>query len=362
MKQSLFSFFNYQAPLRRELSHVAECLIYKKILITGAGGSIGLALGQEICKFKPLSLILLENTENNLFFIEHELSDFSAGVNIVPILGDINDDTLLDNVFKKYSPEIIFHAAAFKHVSILEHHPMSAIENNVLGTYALAKKAVRYQSEKLVMLSTDKAVNPLSIMGASKRIAELILSGLATDKTSLMAVRFGNVIGSRGSVIPIFSEKIKQKKPLSVTDPAASRYFLTMIEAVNYVFESSCLGNPGDILIPDLREPVSILELAEHLIRESGLIPYQDIPIVFTGLRDGEKKQEELIYAGEEPLQTEIKGIRRIIPPKDSSAKVEQWIKSLEECLKQRNIQNLIKSVCRIVPEYQPSQTILNAD
>ncbi len=239
---------------------------------------------------------------------------------------------------------------------------MSAIENNVLGTYALAKKAVRYQSEKLVMLSTDKAVNPLSIMGASKRIAELILSGLATDKTSLMAVRFGNVIGSRGSVIPIFSEKIKQKKPLSVTDPAASRYFLTMIEAVNYVFESSCVGNPGDILIPDLREPVSILELAEHLIRESRLIPYQDIPIVFTGLRDGEKKQEELIYAGEEPLQTEIKGNRRIIPPKDSSAKVEQWITSLEECLKQRNIQNLIKSVCRIVPEYQPSQTILNAD
>jgi FlaA1/EpsC-like NDP-sugar epimerase len=305
---------------------------------------------------------LLDNSENNLFFVERELLDFLNEVKVIPILGDINDDNLLEEVFKKFSPEIIFHCAAFKHVSLLEHHPLSAVQNNTIGTYILAKKAIGYQTEKLIMLSTDKAVNPLSIMGASKRIAEMVLSGLASDKTSLLSVRFGNVIGSRGSVLPIFFQQIKHKELITVSDRKATRYFLFLHEAVNYVLESSSVGTTSDILIPELRKPVKILDIAENLISEFGLIPYQDIPIVFTRLLDGEKRHEELVYAVENPLPTKIKGIRRIVPPKISSTKIEEWINLLDKCLKQRNIQNLINNVCEIVPEYQPSQTVLQVN
>ncbi len=353
------NIFTDRALIQLEGAGAASAIVGKKILITGAGGSIGSALAREILSFEPSSLLLLEHSEINLFQIEKELFENPAGSRVVSILGDVNDELLLDEVFERHVPQLVFHAAAFKHVPLLENHPLSALQNNVLGTYSLAKKSVQHHAARVVMLSTDKAVNPSSIMGASKRIAELILRAMSTSETTMLSVRFGNVIGSRGSVFPLFAEQIKQKRPVTVTHAEATRYFLNLSEAVNLILEAAWLGFGGDILVPELGAPVKILHVAEQLIRQSGLLPDEDLPIVFTGLRHGEKMHEELISDNEVAAQTEIKGIRKIAPLAISLIEVERWLKALKESLKQRNVSALVEEVCRIVPEYRPSPAVL---
>ncbi|MDQ3687828.1 MAG: polysaccharide biosynthesis protein [Acidobacteriota bacterium] len=355
------NIFTDRALIQFEGAGAASAVVGKKIMITGAGGSVGSALAREILSFEPSSLLLLEHSENNLFQIEKALFENPAGSRVVSFLGDVNDELLLDEIFERHGPQLVFHAAAFKHVPLLENHPLSAIQNNVVGTHSLAKKSVQHHALRVVMLSTDKAVNPSSIMGASKRIAELILRAMSTPETTMLSVRFGNVIGSRGSVFPLFAEQIKLRRPLTVTHPEATRYFLNLSEAVNLVLQAVWLGSGGDILVPELGRPVKILHVAEQLIHQSGLLPDVDLPIVFTGLRPGEKMHEELISDNEVAGQTEIKGIRKIAQPAVSLIEVERWLTGLQESLKRRNVSALVEEVCRIVPEYRPSPAVLES-
>ncbi len=355
------NIFTDRALIQFEGAGAASAVVGKKIMITGAGGSVGSALAREILSFEPSSLLLLEHSENNLFQIEKALFENPAGSRVVSFLGDVNDELLLDEIFERHGPQLVFHAAAFKHVPLLENHPLSAIQNNVVGTYSLAKKSVQHHALRVVMLSTDKAVNPSSIMGASKRIAELILRAMSTPETTMLSVRFGNVIGSRGSVFPLFAEQMKLRRPLTVTHPEATRYFLNLSEAVNLVLQAVWLGSGGDILVPELGRPVKILHVAEQLIHQSGLLPDVDLPIVFTGLRPGEKMHEELISDNEVAGQTEIKGIRKIAQPAVSLIEVERWLTGLQESLKRRNVSALVEEVCRIVPEYRPSPAVLES-
>ncbi|HKV38557.1 MAG TPA: polysaccharide biosynthesis protein, partial [Blastocatellia bacterium] len=262
----------------------AEATIRRKsVLVTGAGGSIASSLCRRIKQFGPKTLILLEQSENNLYQIDLDLSADQSGVRLVPVLGDAGDLGLLDNVFDAYQPDLIFHTAAYKHVPLLERQPLAAIMNNVLGTYNLVNSAIQRRIPRLIMLSTDKAVNPASIMGASKRVAELMMLGLNSRQCLLTSVRLGNVLGSQGSVVPRFEEQIRRREPVTVTHPDAARFFMTADDAVELVL-AAWLGTGGDILVPDLGEPVRIIDLANTMIDAAAVDPGSQPPITFTGL------------------------------------------------------------------------------
>jgi FlaA1/EpsC-like NDP-sugar epimerase len=292
-------------PVCLEAENIKEFLTGKVVMVTGAGGSIGSELARQVAWFKPSSLLLVERAEFALFNINRELKELWPALSIMPLIADVGDETRMRSIFKDYGPEVVVHAAAHKHVPMMETNPMEAVKNNVLATNLLGELAGEFGVEVFVLISSDKAVRPTSVMGASKRVAELVAQNLGQHfDTRFVTVRFGNVIGSAGSVIPIFREQIRKGGPVTVTHPDMVRYFLTIPEAVQLVLQASAMAQGGEIYILDMGEPVSILDLAKDTITLSGLKPFEDIDIVFTGVRPGEKLFEELEMTEEHLAKT----------------------------------------------------------
>ena len=291
---------------------IAQTLLGKTVLITGAGGSIGSELCRQVARFKPARLVLYEMSEFNLYSIEQELSDSFLGLELVRLIGDVKDLSHLRQTFNTWRPQVVFHAAAYKHVPLMEdHNAAAALRNNTLGTQHAALAAAETGAERFVLISTDKAVNPSNVMGATKRAAEMVISALAGQHpgTRFMAVRFGNVLGSSGSVIPKFKEQIERGGPVTVTHPDIIRYFMTIPEAARLVLQAAAIGESGQVLVLDMGEPVKIVDLARDLIRLAGHTP-QEITIEFTGLRPGEKLYEELLADADDTLPTVVPQLR----------------------------------------------------
>ena len=283
-------------PIKSDLSSIMEYVNDKVVMVTGGGGSIGSELCRQIAAYKPKKLIIFDIYENNAYDIQLELKRKYPLLDLVALIGSVRDNQRMDMVFEKYRPEIVYHAAAHKHVPLMEDSPNEAIKNNVFGTFNTVQMADKFKVEKFVLISTDKAVNPTNIMGASKRICEMIVQEYNRySETEFVAVRFGNVLGSNVSVIPLFKKQIENGGPLTVTHPDIIRYFMTIPEAVSLVLQAGALAKGGEIFVLDMGKPVKILDLAENLIRLSGFEPYKDIDIKFTGLRPGEKLYEELL-------------------------------------------------------------------
>lgn len=291
-----------RASVQGEMSPAARYLNGERVIITGGGGSIGSELARQVSATSPANLILLGKGENSIFEIDQELRHSNV-FQPTPVICDIRDRRSLELVFKSHRPTIVFHAAAHKHVPLMEAVPIEAVRNNVFGTLHLAEEAVRNGVQKFILVSTDKAVNPSNVMGATKRVAEMIISAMATrSETSFSAVRFGNVLGSRGSLIPILKKQINAGGPVTLTHPEMTRFFMTIPEAVQLILQAGAMGEKGEIFILDMGDPVSIVELAKDMIRLHGLVPGQDIELKFTGIRPGEKIHEELSHDAEDLL------------------------------------------------------------
>ncbi|MGB4660425.1 MAG: nucleoside-diphosphate sugar epimerase/dehydratase, partial [Mobilitalea sp.] len=328
----------------------------KVILITGGGGSIGSELCRQIANKEPKQLIIVDIYENNAYDIQLELKKNYPKLNLVVLIASVRNSARINSIFETYHPQIVYHAAAHKHVPLMEDSPNEAIKNNVLGTWKTVQAADQYGAEKFVMISTDKAVNPTNIMGASKRICEMIIQTYnRRSSTEFVAVRFGNVLGSNGSVIPLFKKQIASGGPVTVTHPDIIRYFMTIPEAVSLVLQTGAYAKGGEIFILDMGEPVKILTLAENLIRLSGYKPYEDIMIEFTGLRPGEKLYEELLMAEEGMQDTENKMIHIGNPIEFDEERFLSQLNNLKEicCLEPIGIREFIKD---IVPTYVPKE------
>jgi len=354
LSATLLNILARREPIRLDAPRVSSAVAGRGVLVTGAGGSIGNALSRALVDLSPRSLILLDNSENNLFLTARSLEGAAAGVRVHPILGDITDGPLLDEIFGTFAPELVFHAAAYKHVPLLEGQPVAAVRNNVCGTHAVVRRAVERGARRVVLLSTDKAVNPVSVLGASKRVAELVAASLSTAETLTTSVRFGNVLWSRGSLLPLVAGQVRRREPVTVTHPAATRYILTTREAVNLLLDAAWLGSGGDILVPELGNPVGVLDVAEALIREAGLEPHTGLPVVFTGLRPGEKLHEELHSTEEVLVPTAAGRVYRITPPRMAEGRVEEFVSSLRESAARRDHVALTEMIRRAAPEYRP--------
>lgn len=292
-------------PVKTKVNSIKRYLKGKTVLVTGAGGSIGSELCGQISRFNPQLLIILDQDETSLFNIERKLREFSH-LEILPIVADVTNKSKMENLFIQFHPQVIFHAAAYKHVPMMETCPDEAVRNNIIGVLVTGEAASKCRAEKFVLISTDKAVNPTSVMGTTKRVAEFLIKELNTrGPTRFLAVRFGNVLGSRGSVIPIFKEEIRKGGPVTVTHPEMKRYFMTPSEATLLVLQAGAIGEGGEIFVLDMGEPIKIVDLAHELIRLSGYEPDVDIPIVFTGIRPGEKFLETLFTEDEDVVPTE---------------------------------------------------------
>jgi FlaA1/EpsC-like NDP-sugar epimerase len=294
-------------PITRSKDVDLSAITHKTILVTGAAGSIGSELSRQIVEYDPTKVILLDNNESGLHDLITEIHTRCPEIDLTPVLADITIAEVIEDVFQHYRPQVVFHAAAYKHVPMLQYYPREALRVNVHGTLNVAKCAGEYGAERFVLISTDKAVNPTSIMGASKRIGELFLHALSVQgsyPTLYTSVRFGNVLGSRGSVIPTFTRQIESGGPVTVTHPDMTRYFMSIPEAVNLILHAACLTNGDGIYMLKMGEVVRIVELAERMIRMRGLRPYKDIGIQFTGIRPGEKMHEELHDQSELPIET----------------------------------------------------------
>ncbi len=295
-------------PIKFDNDDIRNFISGKVCMVTGGGGSIGSELVRQIAKYSPSQIIIVDIYENNAYEIQQELfMEYGKGLNLVTLIASVRDYYRINQIFERYKPQVVFHAAAHKHVPLMEVSPMEAIKNNIVGTFNVASLAQFHLVEKFVMISTDKAVNPTNVMGASKRCCEMIVQYLAqqkdtTNRTEFVTTRFGNVLGSNGSVIPLFKKQIEQGKPVTVTHPDIIRYFMTIPEAVSLVMEAAAIAHGGEIFVLDMGKPVRIVKLAENLIRMYGKVPYEDIEIKFVGLRPGEKIKEELLM-DEEGLQ-----------------------------------------------------------
>ena len=302
-----------RAPVGLKPQPVCHMIAGKRIFITGAGGSIGSELCRQIAELQPQALILYERHEHSLYTIAKELADRGHSSFVHPIIGDVTDAGRLHDVIEEHRPHIVFHAAAHKHVPLMELNPCEALKNNCIGTRTAAQVANRFDVERFVLISTDKAVNPSGVMGSTKRVAELVLQDMATrSRTGFLTVRFGNVLGSNGSVVPRFQEQIKAGGPVTVTHPSVRRYFMLISEAVHLVLQAAALGEQGAIYVLDMGEQIKVLDLARNLIRLSGFVPGTEIPIKFVGLQPGEKLREELVGVDEKAEPSSVEGILRI--------------------------------------------------
>jgi FlaA1/EpsC-like NDP-sugar epimerase len=328
-------------------------------LVTGAAGSIGSELCRQIARFGPTSLVALDMSETALFHLEQEIRQTFPAVGFHPEIGSIQNRQRLRDVFDLYRPSVVYHAAAYKHVPLMEAHAFEAVENNVLGTYQLATVAAEFGVEDFVMISSDKAVRPTNVMGVTKRVAELLIRSLQNGGPRYVSVRFGNVLGSNGSVVPIFKKQIAAGGPVTVTHPEMRRYFMTIPEAAQLVLQASTMGNGGEIFVLDMGKPVSILELARQLIVLSGLQPDRDIRIVYSGRRPGEKLYEEINMADEQTIPTsheKIKVFAGIGLPFDYAIR---HLAALRRACEVRDLRALLEELKKMVPDYQPSSELL---
>jgi FlaA1/EpsC-like NDP-sugar epimerase len=331
----------------------------KRIFVTGAGGSIGSELCRQIMGFNPQSLILYERHENSLYTIGSEIADNGQSSCVHSILGDIIDEHRLDATIKLYRPEIIFHAAAHKHVPLMEVNPGEAVKNNVLGTQMVAEAAVKYDVEHFVLISTDKAVNPSSVMGATKRGAELVIQAMAQrSSTCFLTVRFGNVLGSNGSVVPRFQGQIKAGGPVTVTHPDVRRYFMSIPEAVGLVLQAATLGEQGTIYLLEMGEQIKLVDLARNLIRLSGRIPEKEVAIEFVGLRPGEKLEEELVGIGEQAMPSALDKILKIRTNGSFDCSFLLKIQEMVEAGNLNNHQMIINQLQQLIPTFIPAEVL----
>lgn len=339
-------------PIKADLEGIANYVTNKVVLITGAGGSIGSELCRQIASFQPSLLMLLGHGENSIYTIEMEMRRKFPELKLETIIADVQDRKRIEEVFRTYRPQVVFHAAAHKHVPLMERNPSEAIKNNVFGTRNVAECADQFQAERFVLISTDKAVNPTSIMGATKRIAEMFIQNLdKTSNTRFVAVRFGNVLGSRGSVIPRFREQIAQGGPVTVTHPEMIRFFMTIPEAVQLVIQAGAFAQGGEIFILDMGKPVKIVDLATDLIRLSGYEPHVDIPIEFSGIRPGEKLYEELLTSEEGLTSTKHDRIFVGKPSQINHSELDFAFKKLEKVLS-GDAEPILEVVKHLVPTY----------
>lgn len=337
-----------------DVKEIGKYLTGKIVLVTGAGGSIGSEICRQVLRFQPEQILLLGRGENSIYEIHQELKNKCNEEQLLPLIVNITDRDKLENVFQEFHPQVVFHAAAHKHVPLMEHQPEEAIYNNVFGSYNVGDLAGRYHCERLVLISTDKAVNPTSVMGATKRVTEMVMQALNLryPETKYVAVRFGNVLGSRGSVVPLFKKQIAAGGPLTVTDPEMKRYFMTIPEASKLVLSAAALGDGGEVFVLNMGEPVKIVDLARNMIRLSGLVPDKDIQIKFTGLRPGEKLFEELLAAEDGTVSTDNKLIFKAVIKTPDETVFWERIKELIRCEEADRCIALLKE---LIPTYQPN-------
>ena len=339
--------------IKMDKDGIRKSLLNKTILITGAAGSIGSELVRQVIKFLPKKILLLDIAESPLYDIELEVREHFKFNDIEIIIGDIRNKNFIDSVFIEYKPDFVYHAAAYKHVPMMENHPNQAINTNIKGTKILAEASLKYKSQKFVMISTDKAVNPTNVMGASKRIAEILVQALSKNsETKFVTTRFGNVLGSNGSVIPRFRKQIETGGPVTVTDPEITRYFMTIPEACQLVLEAGNMGEGGEVFIFDMGKPVKIIHLAKKMISLSGLKPGKDIQINITGLRPGEKLYEELLANKENTLPTYHSQIMIAKLKEYDINKILPEINILIEKAETNDKFNIVKKMKEIVPEF----------
>lgn len=337
---------------------VGETLQDKVVMVTGAAGSIGSELCRQICRFRPRRILLYEMAESPLYDIDLELRNIFDAVDVVPILADTQNMQQLERAFSVYNPDIVFHAAAYKHVPMLEGHAWKAVKNNIIATNNLAECATKYDVDRFVFVSTDKAVRPTNVMGATKRIAEILIQNQKVYKkckTKFMIVRFGNVVGSAGSVLPLFKKQIEQGGPVTVTHPEVTRYFMTIPEASQLILQAGSMGDGGEIFILDMGSPIKIDTIARDLIKLSGFEPDDDIKIDYVGLRPGEKLYEELITEGEGIVKTSHKKIMVLYGSEQNLTKLNGNIDRLESLAEKQEGTKIIESLKEIVPEYSPA-------
>jgi len=343
-------------PVKLELDEIAGYLKGERVLVTGAGGSIGSELCRQVARFEPESLLLLGRGENSIYEIDQELKESYPALQKIPVIADIRDRARLAKIFREYRPTVVFHAAAHKHVPLMEDAPDEAVKNNVFGTKNVAELADEYGVKRFVMISTDKAVNPTSVMGATKRVAEMIIQMLAEkSKTKFCAVRFGNVLGSRGSVIPLFKRQIAKGGPVTVTHPEMVRFFMTIPEAVSLVIQAGAMGEKGELFILDMGEPVKILDLARDLIRLSGFVPDKDIKIEFCGIRPGEKLYEEILTAEEGANTTRHERIYVGKPDHFDPEHLKKDLAYLEKWVSVADRVKVVEKLYEMIPQYTPS-------
>ena len=350
-------------PVILDNSEVNNMLNSKTVLVTGAGGSIGSELVRQIFKTHPKTLVLFDIYENSTYDIQMELvrkmrEQNIKDIELVTLIGSTYNDVRVEQIFKKYKPDYVYHAAAYKHVPLMEDSPAEAIRTNVIGTYNVAKMADKYQAKKMVLVSTDKAVRPTNVMGATKRFAEMVIQHFAAESkcTAYAAVRFGNVLGSNGSVVPLFKKQIEVGGPVTITDKRIIRYFMTIPEAVSLILQCGLFATGGEIFILDMGKPVKILDLAEKLIRQAGLVPYIDIDIIETGLRPGEKLYEEMLLDSSKQKKTSNNRIY-VEKSESANAEIEEDIKKASSAFELEKTANDVKAIlAKLISTYKTTE------
>jgi FlaA1/EpsC-like NDP-sugar epimerase len=343
-------------PIKTDFHELSPHISGKTFLVTGAGGSIGSELCRQIAQYKPQAVVLFERYENTLHSLLLELHAAFPTVKIVPVIGDVTVPDRVEEVFRQTCPDIVFHAAAHKHVPLMELNPKEAIRNNILGTRVVAEAAVRAGVRRFVLISTDKAVNPSSVMGVTKRIAEHMMQEFnSPGLTQFMVVRFGNVLGSNGSVVPLFAEQIRKGGPVTVTHPEIKRFFMTIPEAVQLVLQASAMGRGGEVFVLDMGVQIKVADLARNMIVLAGLVPGKDIDIVYTGLRPGEKMYEELFEEQEQVEPTAHAKINRASGAPVPVGELDQWLEMLQGNLPHCDEEELLQDLKRLVPSFQPA-------
>ncbi|MCI0666827.1 MAG: polysaccharide biosynthesis protein [Methylococcaceae bacterium] len=347
-----------RAPVRLDWQPIRSRMEHKTVLVTGGGGSIGSELCNQISRLSIAKLVILEKSEFNLYKVEADLRCRHPGLSLLALLGDVTDESAVDNIVSRFRPDVIYHAAAYKHVPLLETQVREAVKNNIIGTKILAEAAIRHQVSEFVLISTDKAVNPTNVMGSCKRAAEILCQNFNhTGQTRFITVRFGNVLDSAGSVVPLFRQQIRDGGPITVTDPEITRFFMTIPEACQLILEAAAVGNGGEIFILDMGEPVKISYLAEQMIRLSGKRPNEDIKIEYIGLRPGEKMHEELFHQKEKLVKTAHKKLFLARSREYDGNELRRRISELQTACIRFDDDSVLRLLKELVPEYSRVET-----